>query len=135
MQPLPQMSEVGRVDDEQACLEEFWLRIEAGQLELQSCAQCGRFRWPASPLCPACDSWQSQWEPVVARGKVWSLTTYRHAFDKRFAADLPYTVVLMELPVGIRIVGRAVGDAGIGDELELVFPVDTERRRLYWRKG
>jgi uncharacterized OB-fold protein len=131
------MSEGVKLDDEQAIVEEFWSQLAGGQLRVQRCSSCGYLRWPVGRLCPRCAGVEAEWVAIPSRGTVWSFTTYRHAFDQRFAADLPYTVALVEVVDDVRIIGRLVGDAqqfAIGDEVELVFSDETvEKRRFDWR--
>lgn len=59
-----------------AWTQPFWDATAAGELRLPRCADCGRFRWPPGPFCPACRSQNLQWvAPGAAR--IYSYTLLR----------------------------------------------------------
>jgi uncharacterized OB-fold protein len=51
------------------------------------------------------------WVEVSGRGRLYSATRV-HAGPKRFAADLPYAVGIVDLEEGVRLVARLLGEAG-----------------------
>ena len=50
----------------------FWEGVEAGELRIQRCGNCGRLRHPPRPMCGSCRS--TEWDTVTAsgRGEVYS---------------------------------------------------------------
>ena len=54
-----------------AWTQPFWDAAAQGHLRFPRCAECGRFRWPPGPFCPACQSQAVQWvaPPGVAHGR------------------------------------------------------------------
>lgn len=91
----------------------YWQALAAGTLQLQRCAQCAHWHWPAVWRCAHCGSWEQRWEPVEARGTVFSWTRSWHAFGGAEGLDLPYVSMIVELPHagGRRLLGVLEGDA------------------------
>jgi uncharacterized OB-fold protein len=99
----------------------FWEGLEQGELRLQRCQSCGRFRHHPRPMCPACHSLEREWVPVSGRGTVYSYTRVEHQAHPALGDRMPYTILLIELAEGIRIVSSP---AGIPDvELRIGLPV------------
>jgi hypothetical protein len=77
------------------------------QLMIQKCDQCGTLRFPAAPLCLACDSDQASWAPVSGRGQVFSFTIMHRAYHPAFKA--PYTLAVIELKEGVKMTSNLTG--------------------------
>jgi uncharacterized OB-fold protein len=90
----------------------WWDALAAGRLELPSCRACGRKFFPAQPACPHCGS--PDWDRIEAggEGELYSWIVAHIAFDPRFAGEVPYTLLAVDLEEGVRLVGRYRGDAG-----------------------
>lgn len=101
----------------------FWEAVKDHELKLQRCADCGQWLVPPRPMCPNCQSQQSEWVAVSGKGKVHSFVTYRESPHPAFVA--PYSVVLVELDEGPRVIsnpeGIAAEDLEIGMAVEVVF--------------
>jgi uncharacterized OB-fold protein len=104
--------------------DRYWEALEEGVFELPRCADCKRWMWPAHYRCGQCGSWQLLWEPVDPVGTVYAWTRCWYTFDRTTerAPDVPYVVVLAEIP--------AAGDArvtgvlrGAEDRLRIGAPV------------
>ena len=102
LKPSPQTSELARP---------YWEASAQGKLVLQSCSACGKVRHYPRLLCDACYSDAVTWIPSGACGTVHSWTVAHHAFHPAFAAELPYTLVTVDLDEGVRALGRWRGDA------------------------
>ncbi len=70
----------------------FWDACRAHRLQAPRCTGCGRFRWPPSPLCPHCRSWDYEWVPIAGTGTVYSFVVVRYSAVPAFVEDLPYVV-------------------------------------------
>ena len=46
----------------------FWAGCARGELLVQACGHCGRWRFPPRPMCPHCRSIEQTWEPVSGQG-------------------------------------------------------------------
>lgn len=97
----------------------LWDSSKEHALKMQRCASCATWLMPPRPMCPNCQSMDSEWVAVSGEGTIYSWVTYAEAPHPAF--DSPHTVVLVELAEGPRVVSNVVGIAA--DELEVGLPV------------
>jgi uncharacterized protein len=102
--PSPHTSEVARP---------YWDAVAQGKLVLQSCSACGKVRHYPRLLCDACYSDAVTWLPSKAIGTIHSWTVAHHAFHPAFLAELPYTLVTVDLDEGVRALGRWRSNAAV----------------------
>lgn len=90
----------------------YWYALAEGRLELPRCTGCGRWHWPAVFRCGQCGSWESKWEPVEMRGRVFSWTRSWHAFGGSEGLGVPYVSLIVVLPQAgnRRVLGVLTGD-------------------------
>jgi uncharacterized protein len=100
------------------------------ELRVTHCPDCGRMQFPPRPVCPGCASTRpARWTTVSGEGTVWSFAV----FHKRYLADgpeTPYTVAVVELVEGPKLVTNVVGaDSGlrVGLPVRAVFEHGGER--------
>jgi uncharacterized OB-fold protein len=83
-------------------------------------------------MCPRCRSLEREWSPATGKGTVYSWVTYREAPHPGFKA--PYSVVLVELEEGVRLVSNLVDvgpeEIAIGMPVEVVFDQVNEETFL-----
>lgn len=84
----------------------YWEAAGANKLRLQRCASCHTVRHYPQPVCPKCCSLEVEWIDASGRGTVHSWTVAHHAFHPAFKADLPYTLLIVDLEEGPRAMGR-----------------------------
>ncbi|MEV8566974.1 Zn-ribbon domain-containing OB-fold protein [Streptomyces sp. NPDC051322] len=98
----------------------FWDGIAAGELRLQRCGDCRRAVFYPRSLCPHCFSDRLDWFTSPGTGTVYSYTIAHRAFSP-FTGTPPYTVALIDLDEGVRMMSRIVGGnrVRIGDRVEL----------------
>ena len=84
----------------------YWQGLANGELLLQACAACGALRHYPRLLCSSCYSDAVRWQCASGRGRIHSWTVAHHAFHAAFAAELPYTLVTVDLEEGPRALGR-----------------------------
>lgn len=87
----------------------FWDAAAARKLVLPRCADCGRFRWPPGPFCPACQSQHTEWASP-GDGRIYSFTIVP---DRAAGpADAPRQIIpaLIEFPGsnGVRMLAAIV---------------------------
>jgi uncharacterized OB-fold protein len=103
---------------EEADAAPFFEAAARGELRIQTCADCGRRRFPPRPMCPWCHSLDSQWRLQSGRGRIWSFAVPHPPLLSPFVDEAPYVVVVVELDEdpGIRLVGNIVRviDGSIG---------------------
>ena len=87
----------------------FWDGCQDGRFLLPVCAFCDQGRWPPGPMCPACQSRDTNWVESAGRGEIYSWIVANHPVDPGLADQVPYVVALIELDHGVRVVGNVSG--------------------------
>ena len=105
----------------------YWDGAAAGTLRLQRCAACGLFRHYPQLTCTNCYSLDVELVDATGRGTVHSWTIAHHAFHPAFKADLPYTLVIVDLKEGPRALGRL--DPSAQHKLRIGLPVRVSFER------
>jgi uncharacterized OB-fold protein len=94
----------------------YWSAVQEERLLLQRCARGGHVWHPPSEYCPACQDDAFVWVEACGEGVIHSYTVVHHAAHAAVTAWLPYTVLLVDLHEGPRMVARLV-DALIEPEI------------------
>ncbi len=86
----------------------YWDALDEGRLTFQRCQACGRAWLPARAECPSC--LRADWARETASGEATlvSWVIYHHAFHPAFADRLPYTVAVVQLAEGPRLISNLV---------------------------
>ena len=112
--------------------EFFWEGAARGVLLGQRCADCGAFRHPPRPMCPQCQSVESEAVELSGRGTV-------HAWMKPVHPALPmfpegYLVALIDLEEGLRLLSNLCDvepeDVTNGMPVEVFFVPTAEERAV-----
>jgi uncharacterized protein len=99
--PAPQVSELSRP---------FWDTLrDSGQLSFQRCTACGHAWLPARSDCPNCLGERWVREASKGQGRLVSWVVYHHGYHPAFEARLPYTVAVVQLDEGPRMISNVVG--------------------------
>ena len=85
-----------------ACDQRYFGALAEGRFEIPRCKGCGKFHFYPRVLCPYCGSQDLEWQAPSGRGVVYSVTIVRKGGDD-------YTVVLVDLDEGPRLMSRVVG--------------------------
>ncbi len=97
----------------------FWAGTGRGELTVQACGSCGRWRMPPRPMCPHCRSLEVEWVPTSGRATVWSFVIAHPPLLPAYAEFAPYNVitVMLDDDPRIRFVGNLVSgpDGSIGE--------------------
>jgi uncharacterized protein len=99
----------------------YWDGLREGKLRLQCCADCGKVRHYPRPVCDACWSMKVAWVDASGHGAVHSWTVTHYAFHPGFKGDLPYILLTVDLPEGVRMNAQARGIAA--SQLRVGLPV------------
>ena len=104
----------------------FWKAAAQGELRVQKCAGCHRLRFPPRPMCPRCQSTESDWAQVSDRGTIYSFVVPHPPLLAQFGELAPYNVILVSLDEDptIRLIGNLVNQAG--DPIDTVDPDSIE---------
>jgi uncharacterized OB-fold protein len=129
--PVPLPDEVSRP---------FWEGCRRGELRMQRCADCKRFRFYPREMCPHCRSMEAEWESVSGRGSVYSKVVCHPPVLPAFQERAPYAVVLVELDEdpSLRMVGNVLDaspdEIRIGASVHVAFQEISEDITLpQWR--
>ncbi len=114
--PLP------RIDDDTRA---YWAGLVRGELLLQHCLNCGFVQFYQRALCGRCLGASLEHRPASGRGTIYSFSTVHRPPSAEFKDDVPYTVVLVELREGPRMLSTLVdappGSVAIGQAVEIVY--------------
>ena len=93
--------------------EPFWDGLTKGMLLLSHCEQCRQFHYPpVNERCPVCSE-SFSWVTVAGDAKLWSWSTFHHVYYEKFPLEPPYTVLMVELEEGIRMLTSLFTEKGI----------------------
>jgi uncharacterized protein len=100
-------------DLEEPNTADFWQGTARGELLVQACGACGKWRMPPRPMCPHCRSTAVSWVPTSGLGRVWSFIVPHPPLLPVFAEKAPYNAIVVELEEDptIRFAGNLVASA------------------------
>jgi hypothetical protein len=99
----------------------FWAGTDRGELLVQACDRCGRWRFPPRPMCPHCRWTGAHWVATSGRGTIWSFVVPHPPLLPAYAELAPYNVIVVALDEEptIRMVGNLVtGPEGAINEID-----------------
>jgi hypothetical protein len=99
----------------------YWAGLADGRFLMQRCNECGRWTWPARPLCSGCHGEDLAWEQALGTGEVYSWVVTHQPYAPDLAALVPYTVVLVRVDeqADILIPGRFISDVEVQQGLRV----------------
>ncbi len=102
--------------------EHFWNGTRAGELRLQRCDDCSHVYFPPRPFCPACAS--RSVSVFAASGRA---TLHSYVINQRPAPgfEAPYSIAVVELEEGPRMMTNVVGVPQTPEALELDMPLEV----------
>lgn len=104
----------------------LWEGVKQEKLLIQKCKGCGKILHPPRPMCPACQSTESEHIEASGKGKIYSYVTYHKSPHKGFKA--PYSVVLVELEEGPRVISNMVDVKP--EEIKIGMPVKVAYEKI-----
>jgi len=113
----------------------YWTAARRGELAVAACLPHGHLNFPPDISCAVCGARDLEPRTVSGRGRVYSFTVVRQAFDTSFAPDVPYVIALVELDEqpGLTILTNLVDvdpeSVAIGDRVRVTFE-DRDGERL-----
>lgn len=124
------------VPEPDGLVADFYTKVAATEtLHFQRCLACKQLRHPPRYYCAACASPDWDLVPSAGLGTVFSVCRTERAFDKGWADDVPYTLVVVELDEGPRVVtaGRGFdGRPAIGDRAQVEVEARGEAYAFFW---
>jgi len=123
--PLPTITEEGKP---------YWEGCKRHEFLLQRCNDCNKFQFPHRTICSHCSSFNVKSVRGSGKGVVYSFTTVYRPPTGGFELDVPYTVAIIELDEGPRMMSNVVGckpeDVRIGMRVGVIFEDVTEEITL-----
>ncbi len=87
----------------------FWNGLTQGEVRLQKCGRCGTHQYPAETFCYECGARDMSWVAVTGEGTVYSFTVVHQLYHKAFKPFLPYTVAIVQMDEGPRMLSAMLG--------------------------
>ena len=87
----------------------YWDSLKAHAMQMQQCSACHKFVFYPRAVCPHCGSRDLRWTPVSGRGKVYGFTISHQKGMPNFGADAPYTIAVVEVEEGVRMMTNLIG--------------------------
>jgi uncharacterized OB-fold protein len=112
----------------------FWSGLALGEVRLQKCGTCGVHQYPPESFCYECGAQDPSWVAVGGEGEVYSFIVVHQQYHKAFKDFLPYTVAIVQMDEGPRMLCTMLGlkkPIAIGDRVKpRIRTVDKERAFL-----
>jgi hypothetical protein len=102
--------------------QHFWDGTRAGELRLQRCDACQHTYFPPRPFCPSCAS--RKVSVLAASGRA-TLASYVINYRPHPAWDEPYSIAIVELEEGPRMMSNVVGCPQTPEALQLDMPLQV----------
>jgi uncharacterized OB-fold protein len=87
----------------------YWRALDAGRLTFPRCNRCHAAWLPPRHECPSCLEADWEWETASGAGRLISWVVYHVAYHEAFEDRIPYTVAIVELAEGPRLITNLVG--------------------------
>lgn len=100
------------------------------QLRYQCCQACGQPQTLARLACVACGSETLDWRMASGLGTVLAVSVVSRAPSDAFRPLVPYTLVLVGLDEGPRVLGHAVPGTAVGQRVQASTFAHEQRRLL-----
>jgi uncharacterized protein len=99
----------------------YWQGLAGSRFLLQQCRSCGRWTWPARPICSHCHGDELEWTESPGTGEVYSWVVTHQAYAPDLAELAPYPVALVRLDEqsDILVPGRYIGEAALAQGLRV----------------
>lgn len=104
--------------------------VSRGVLRYQRCAGCGAPQTLARYACRRCGGEQLRWCDAAGTGTVYATTVVTRAPSEEFRALLPYTLVLVDLDEGARVMAHGAHGLAIGERVVAGFRAHAGRQLI-----
>lgn len=106
----------------------YYAALADGRLTYQVCSDCGEKIWYPRTVCPFCMSANLEQRESAGLGTVYAYTTLYRAGHASRRDDLPYSVTLVDLDEGMRVLGNLQPAAESVDPIGLRVVADLKKR-------
>ena len=108
--------------------------LTQGLLRYQRCDQCHAVQTFAHDACQVCGCEVLAWRTSSGRGQVYAATVVTRAPSDAFRALAPYTLVVVTLEEGARVMGHAAPGIKIGDHVTAHFFIHQDQTLLRFER-
>jgi uncharacterized protein len=105
----------------------FWEFIQAHDMRLQRCAECGAYRYPPGPACARCLSTEWEWAPFSGRGQLVSWVVFHRQYFPEL--PVPYYVAAVSTAEGPILIANLVNLGGRTPRLDMPMRLVYETAR------
>lgn len=84
----------------------YWDALKQNRLSLKHCKTCDQVHFYPRELCPHCYSDNLDWIDASGGGVIYSYTVAHRPAGPAFAEDVPYTIAIIDLDEGPRMMSR-----------------------------
>jgi hypothetical protein len=102
----------------------YWAAARQRELRFQRCTACGAWRFPPGPMCPSCQSMESEWARASGRARLLSWVVCHPPVLPAWKERCPYPVVLVECEEGVRTIGGLLDAAAAELRMDMPMVVD-----------
>jgi len=109
----------------------FWDATRRRELAMQRCGSCTRLVWYPRFVCPHCGGSSLRWEVLSGNGVVYAVSVHHRAPLPALADKVPYSVVLVDLDEGVRLMSNVFGHPpAVGDRVAVAWVPLADGRNL-----
>lgn len=109
----------------------YWAATARRELVMQRCDDCRRLVWFPRHMCPHCTGFALRWEQLSGHGVIYAVSVHHRPAHPAFADRVPYSVVLVDLEEGARIMSNVFGPPpSVGDEVRVAWLALPDGRNL-----
>lgn len=98
--------------------EPFVQGLQQGVLRYQRCTACGQAQTLARAACVRCHAPALAWLDSAGQGCVHACTVVTRAPSDAFRERVPYTLVLVDLDEGFRLMGQGAPGLAVGNRVQ-----------------
>ena len=116
-------------------LSPFVEGVAQGVVRYQRCMDCGAPQTLNRRACTSCGSTQLQWHDAAGRGTVYATTVVMRAPSQAFRALTPYTLLLVKLDEGFRVMAHGTSGLTIGARVHARFVAHADATLIVFHPG
>ena len=102
----------------------YWAAARKRELRFQRCTACKAWRFPPGPMCPSCQSMESEWALASGRARLLSWVVCHPPVLPAWKDRCPYPVVLVACEEGVRTMGGLLGASAAELRMDMPMRVD-----------
>lgn len=116
----------------------YYEAMQQHKVLIQQCQSCKTNLPPAQVVCDECGSNTLDWLEAKGSGVIYSYVVFHRSFHPYYDDKVPYTVALVELDEGPRVMGHIEAASGqqykVGTSVIASFKtIDKEHELLYFK--